>query len=219
MMIVLFVLLGVLLLLFLLLLAYLRIGISYKDQSFCLYVQVGPILYKVPLQKKPRYRSLAKQLRGKKLSGQAEASKKKQVKKEKKTALNELRGDLSLPEFLSALKDISIRMAKRYSKKLHITVEELYIIVGTGDPATTGIAYGAVVQSTAYLLEFLDCTVTLTPLPKDTVRINADFSGGWDAYIHVNLKIRIIHLLKVLFYTFFQLKSSINTNEQPNMKI
>ncbi len=219
MMIVLFVLLGVFLLLFLLLLAYLRIGISYKDQSFCLYVQVGPILYKVPLQKMPRYRSLAKQLRGKKLSGQAEASKKKQVKKEKKAALNELRGDLSLPEFLSALKDISIRMAKRYSKKLHITVEELYITVGTGDPATTGIAYGAVVQSTAYLLEFLDCTVTLTPLPKDTVRINADFAGGWDAYIQVNLKIRIIHLLKVLFYTFFQLKSSMNTNEQPNMKI
>lgn len=214
MMIVLYVLLGVLFLLLLLLWAYLRIGISYKDQSFSLNIQVGPVLYKVPLQKKTKYRSLAKQLRGKKLSREVETSEKKQAKKEKKNVLDELREDLSLPEFLIVLKDASIRLAKRYAKKLHITVEKLHITVGTGDPATTGIAYGAVTQSTAYLLEFLDCTVTLTPLSKDTVNINADFAGEWDACIQIKLKIRILHLLKALFYAFFQLKSSLDTNEQ-----
>ena len=219
MIIVLYVLLGVLLLLLLLLLAYLRIRISYKAQTFSLYVQVGPILYKVPLQKKPKYHALAKQLRGKKLSGQIERSKKNQTKKEKKNVLDELREDLPLPEFLSVLKNVCICLAKRYAKKLCISVEKLHITVGTGDPATTGIAYGAVAQSTSYLLEFLDCTVTLSPLQKDTVRINADFAGNWDACIQVKMKIRIIHLLKMVFHAFFQLKSSLDTNQQQNIKI
>ncbi len=219
MMIVLCVLLGILLLLLLLLLAYLRIRIFYKDQSFSLYVQVGPILYKVPLQKKPKYRALAKQLRGKKLVGHAEKKEKKRGEKKKKNVLDDLRGDLPLPEFLSVLKDICIRLAKQHTKRLRITVEKLHITVGTGDPATTGIAYGAVAQSTAYLLEFLDCTVTLFPLQKDAVRITADFTGKWDACIQARLQIRIFHLLQVLFQTFFQLKSSLDTNEQQNIKI
>ncbi len=208
----LFVVLGIIVFLLLLLFAYLRVRISYRDQSFSLYVQIGPILYKVPLQKKSKYRSLAKQLRGKKLSASFDKKEKKRERKEKKNVLNELRGDLALTEFLSALKDISIRLAQRYAKKLHIKVEQLHIMVGGSSPAATGIAYGVAAQSTAYLLEFLDSTVTLIPLQKNAVHVTADFSGNWDACIQVKMKIRIIHLLQALFQTFFQLKSAVDTN-------
>lgn len=219
MIIALFVILGILAFLLLLLFAYLRIHISYRNQSFFLYMQIGPILYKVPLQKKPKYRSLAKQLRGKKLSAPFDKNEKKQGKKEKKNVLNELQEDLALTEFLSTLKDISIRLANRYAKKLHIKVEQLHITVGGSSPAATGIAYGVVAQSTAYLLEFLDSTVTLIPLHEDAVHVTADFSGNWDACIQAKIKIRIIHLLQALFQTFFHLKSAVDTNEQQNIKI
>ncbi len=214
----LFVILGIFVFLLLLLFAYLRILIFYRKQSFSLYVQIGPIRYKVPLQKKVKYRSLAKQLRGKKLSASFNNKEKQQKKKEKKNVLNELRGDLALTEFLSALKDISIQLANRYAKKLHIKVEQLHITVGGSSPAATGLAYGAAAQSTAYLLEFLDSTVTLIPLQKDAIHVTADFSGNWDANIQAKMKIRIIHLLQALFQTFFQLKSSVDTNEQENIK-
>ena len=52
----LFVVLGIIVFLLLLLFAYLRVRISYRDQSFSLYVQIGPILYKVPLQKEKKKR-------------------------------------------------------------------------------------------------------------------------------------------------------------------
>ena len=67
-MIFLYIILGILALVLLLLFAYLSVACSYRDGTFSLYICVGPIRYKVPLEKKPRYRALAKQLRGQKLS-------------------------------------------------------------------------------------------------------------------------------------------------------
>lgn len=215
-MIFLYILLGILVLILLLLLAYLRVSFFYTGGAFALYIRVGPIRYKVPLEKKPRYRALAKQLRGQKLSKISEKQKEKQAKKEKTSVLDELKGDLPMPEFLGKIKDILLRLAARYAKKLHITAERLYITVGTGDPASTGIAYGVTVQSASYLLEFLDNTVTLTPLEKDAVQIRADFAGTWAADIRVAMKIRILHLLQALLSAFFMLK---RTLPQENMKV
>lgn len=215
-MIFLCIILGILALVLLLLLAYLRVAFSYRDGDFSLYVCVGPIRYKVPQEKKPHYRALAKQLRGQKLSKFSEKQKEKQTKKEKNSALDELRGDLPMPEFLGKIKDILLRLAARYAKKLHITVKRLYITVGTGEPASTGIAYGVTVQNASYLLEFLDYTVTLAPLEKDAVEIRADFSGTWNADIRVTIKIRTIHLLQASLSAFFMLK---RTLPQENMKV
>lgn len=218
-MIVLYIILGIMAFITLLLFAYLRVTFSYRDERFVLYIRIGPICYKVPAKKKPRYRSLAKQLRGQKLSGPVEKQQKKQTHKEKQSVLDELRGDLSLPAFLSKIKDITIFLANRYAKKLHITAERLHITVGTGDSATTGVTYGVTVQSIAYLLEFLDNTVTLTPLTKDAVHIHADFAGIWDADIKVAIKIRIVHLLRVFLSALFILKSEQNGESQQNMKV
>lgn len=220
-MLFLYVILGILALLILLLIAYLRIQIFYTNDIFSLYFCIGPIRYKVPMQKNTHYRTLAKKLRKKKLSAPSAISQKKEKKKSQ--ALEELRGDLPMPVFLKKLKDLLIGAAQRYAKKLHIQIERLRITVGTGNPATTGISYGICAQSTAYLLEFLDTAVTLTPLKKDAVQIHADFTGTWDAEIKGTVKIRIIHLLQALFKVFFSLKSytddNSNTQQRFNNKV
>lgn len=211
-MIFLYMILGILVLLALLLISYLRVHILYQKQNFTVYIRVGPIQYKVPMQKKIRYRALAKRLRKKKLSGTSEtvSSKKKQREKKAGKALEELRGDLPLPVFLQKLKDLLICIAKQYAQKLHIKIQRLHITVGAKTPSITGISYGITAQSTAYLLEFLDATVTLSPLEKNAVQINADFTGEWNADIDGTFKIRIINLLQVFLTIFFTLKSDSN---------
>ncbi len=207
-MIFLYVILGILALIVLLLVSYLRVQLLYTNEIFTLHICIGPIRYNVPMQKKVRYRKLAKKLRKKKLSSKAVSAAKEENKKSQ--VLEELRGDLPLPVFLKKLKDVLIDAAKQHAKKLHIQIDRLRIMVGTGNPASTGISYGICAQSTAYLLEFLDSTVTLAPLSKDVVQICADFTGGWDADIKGTVKIRVIHLLQALLTVFFSLKSNIN---------
>ena len=75
MLLLLSVLLGIFILILLLLLAHLRITLLYKDGIPSLYIQVGPIRYAFPLDKKPRYRSLAKRLRKKKAGRYAKKAK------------------------------------------------------------------------------------------------------------------------------------------------
>ena len=220
-MIFLYVILGILALIALLLVSYLRVQLLYTDETCTLHICIGPIRYKVPMQKKVQYRKLAKKLRKKKLSSKAVSTAKKETKQSQ--VLEELRGDLPLPVFLKKLKDVLIDAAKRHAKKLHIQIDRLRITVGTGNPASTGISYGICTQSTAYLLEFLDSAVTLAPLHKDAVQICANFTGDWDADIKGTVKIRVIHLLQALVTVFFSLKSNFDmdsgTQQRFNHKV
>ena len=168
------------------------------------------------MQKNTHYRTLAKKLRKKKLSAPSAIPQKKERKKSQ--ALEELRGDLPMPVFLKKLKDILIQAAGRYAKKLHIQIDRLRITVGSENAAVTGISYGICAQSTAYLLEFLDTAVTLTPIKKNAVQIQADFTGTWGAEIKGTVKIRIIHLLQVLFKVFFSLKSYTDQDMNPQQR-
>lgn len=207
-MIFLYVILGIFALIALLLISYFRVQLSYANETCILHICIGPIRYKVPMQKKVRYRKLAKKLRKKKLSSRAVSAPKKEPKKSQ--VLEELRGDLPLPVFLKKLKEVLLDAAKQHAKKLHIQIDRLRIIVGTGNPASTGITYGICTQSIAYLLEFLDSTVSLSPLGKDVVQILADFNT-WDANIKGTVKIRVMYLLRALLTVFFSLKNTTNT--------
>jgi len=207
-MIFLYVILGILALIALLLISYFRVQLSYANETCILHICIGPIRYKVPMQKKVQYRKLAKKLRKKKLSSRAVSAAKKEPKKSQ--VLEELRGDLPLPVFLKKLKEVLLDAAKQHAKKLHIQIDRLRIIVGTGNPASTGITYGICTQSTAYLLEFLDSTVSLSPLGKDVVQIHADFNT-WDVNIKGTVKIRVMYLLRALLTVFFSLKNTTNT--------
>lgn len=205
-MIFLYVILGILALIALLLVSYLRVQFLYTDAICTLHICIGPIRYKVPMQKEVQYRKLVKKLRKKKLSSKTVSTVKKETKQLQ--VLEELRGDLLLPVFLKKLKDVLIDAATHYAKKMHIQIDCLHITVGTGNPASTGISYGICTQSVAYFLEFLDSTVILAPLHKDAVQIRADFTGDWRADIKGTVKIRIIHLLQALLSVFFSLKSN-----------
>ena len=218
----LYVILGILALIALLLVSYLRVQLLYTNKTCTLHICIGPIRYKVPMQKKIQYHKLAKKLRKKKLSSKEAVSAAKNETKQSQV-LEELRGDMPLPEFLIKLKDILIDAARQHAKKLYVQIDRLGITVGTGNPASTGISYGVCTQSTAYLLEFLDSTVTLAPLHKDVVQIRADFTGDWDADIKGTVKIRVIHLLQALLTVFFSLKSNIDlesgTQQRCNHKV
>jgi len=137
-MVFLYVILGILALIALLLVSYFRVQLLYANETCILHICIGPIRYKVPMQKKVRYRKLAKKLRKKKLSSRAVSTAKKEPKKSQ--VLEELRGELPLPVFLKKLKDVLIDAAKQHAKKLHIQIDRLRITVGTGNPASTGIS-------------------------------------------------------------------------------
>ena len=70
----LYVILGILALITLLLVSYLRVQLLYTNKTCTLHICIGPIRYKVPMQKKMQYRKLAKKLRKKKLSSKEAVS-------------------------------------------------------------------------------------------------------------------------------------------------
>ena len=209
-MLLLSILLGILVLILLLLFAHLRITFLYKDKAPSLRLRIGPVRYTLSSSRKPRYRSLARRLRRKKLA--CVQKEQRQVQKKEPGIWDEIRGDMSVPEFLGKIKDILLHLAARHAKKLRVTAARLHITVGAGDPASTGIAYGITAQSVAYLLEFLDNTVTLTPIKKDAVRVQADFAGPWKANVEVTAGIRILHLLQATLSAFFLLKGTSQSN-------
>ena len=101
------------------------------------------------------------------------------------------------------LKEGLTRIAEKHAQKLHVTVNRLHITVGTEDPRSTAISYGGVAQSVSYLLEFLEHTVSLTPIRKDAVLVQADYLGTWDADVDLEIRIRIGSILRAALTAAF----------------
>lgn len=83
---------------------------------------------------------------------------------------------LTLHDKLVLVRGLCAVLIRRTHKHLYLHTARLHVIVATGDPAETAIAYGAVSQSVAYLLTGLDRITHLKAATPD-VGVFADFLG------------------------------------------
>lgn len=105
------------------------------------------------LKKEMRRRQrLAKKARKKKLKAAKRSAQHKEQKQEKK----ELQPSPNLKENLAMITALLKRLYEVTRGKIDIHVRKMLIRVGTDDAAKTAILYGAILQSTAYLLQWID---------------------------------------------------------------
>lgn len=99
-----------------------------------------------------RRKRLAKKARKKKLKAAKRAAQHKEKKQEKKA----LQPSPNLRENLAMITALVKRLYAVTKGKIDIHVRKLQIRVGTDDAAKTAILYGAILQSAAYLLSWID---------------------------------------------------------------
>ncbi len=130
---------------------------------------------------------------------------KKQRKKEKKKALaqKEDKKPKTVRQKIRFARSLLATLFRRTHKHLRLHAARLHVLVATGDAATTAVAYGAVSQSTSYLLTLLDRITKLKAAEPD-VHIAPDFTLEKSHIdIHLVLSIRVIGLLCTLFGVIF----------------
>ena len=118
----------------------------------------------------------------------------KQAAKKKKTSVLVLIRDL---------KDVIIEAVKSFGKYLKVDRFILKINVGGADAAKVAQNYGYVIQSTQYLVTFLEQITNLDKTKRKKAEVNADFATEkWDAKVDIALSIRVVFLLKIALTAF-----------------
>lgn len=171
----LYMILGVIAVLFVLLLIPVRLSLVFRDE---LSLTLSYLFLRFPLYPKKKTVRLSdytpRKLRKKKrklrkkrrLEKAAEA---KKAQKPKMTLQKRLR---QLRLILAILKNIY----KNILSAVHIRVKRLYVTVATDDAAKTALLYGAAAQSTSYLLALLE-SYTKTTVDSGGADVIADFCG------------------------------------------
>lgn len=114
---------------------------------------------------------------------------------------NKPHAEKSILDNLSDITKLAVDTAKRVRRHGRVDVRTLDITVGTDDAAKTGILYGAVAQSVAYLLNMLG---TALEMHADNVHVNADFTALTSTMlVEIDFSMRIWHFLGLLFKTMF----------------
>ncbi|MBQ2735436.1 MAG: hypothetical protein IJF33_06355 [Clostridia bacterium] len=140
-------------------------------------------------------RALKKELRRqrketkKALKKQRKAKKKALRKAEKKKkALAEAKPSPNIPENLAMITSLIKKLYVATNGKIHVHVKKMHLSVATGDAAKTAILYGVVVQSAAYLLQFIQTHFLQIHRKPENMQIRADYLS---AKSHVDIDIVI----------------------------
>ncbi len=158
-----------------------------------------------------RFRRMLKKKRKKELK----RWKKHQLKKQKKAELKQQRRAQkqqpdasaepkpSLLDTLSYIKELLEDIPARFLRHLKVKLSRVIVTVGSDDAAKTAILYGAVSQTVAYIVEFLDHMSRLKYAPDAEVAVNADFlSEKSSADIKISFAIRAWHILDLMLAAF-----------------
>ncbi len=109
----------------------------------------------------------------------------------------------SLLDNLGFIKELLDDIPVRFLRHLRVKLSRIIVTVGSDDAAKTAIMYGAVSQSVAYIVEFLDHMSRLKYAPDAEVAVNADFlSEKSSADIKISFAIRAWHILDLIFSAF-----------------
>ncbi len=134
----------------------------------------------------------------------------KKVKKEKKTAEKSKISPNKIIKLISALKDIVADFLSSFFGKLHINFLKIHADIGCEDACKTALAYGAVTQSVAYAIEFLDNISNVDKTRSSDIDIRANFISQ-KSWVELNclLYLRVISLFPLGIKglkTFFKYK-------------
>ena len=191
------------------------ISIEYNGEV-ALFVRVLFIKIKIlPAKDKKRPRSMsAKQaqkiknkLEAKKSKKQAKKAEKKKQKAEKKAAQKrgEIKKDKKTPGEILDILVLAAGLVKQVIGKffghLQIKLTRIKIKIGTGDAATTALAYGAISQAVNVFFPLLEGINTLS-LPRKTedIDIQADFAAEESEIdLKIAFAIRVWHVFHIAF--------------------
>ncbi len=210
---------GILLLLFLLAMTWIRIRVCYASEVE-LWVRFGLIKLKIlPGKVKKinprafridRFRKMRIKKRAlafkKARKAEAKKTKKKAAKEKKKaekkagTAKKKKRSTKQTVEWILRLvNDVVFAVIKCFGRHLRVDVARLHVNVATGDAAKTAITYGAVTQSAAYLLTLLSETMHFDYTRNADVAIYTDYlSEKSTVEADITFRIRLWHIFAIL---------------------
>ena len=210
-MIALYIIGGILLLLFLLCLLPVGIRIKY-DKEFFMYIAVGFVkIQKVPAKKKKiRVSDYSKRKLEKEERKRKRKLAKKEKKKEKKSGKKAEKKDSVL---VSKLKDKETRfatveylydmltlVADKFAKRLTVKVFTLDAVIGSDNAAKTAVIYGSACSAAGCISAFLDQHMKLKKKNKRSINIAPDFLSEKTAVsADVSMSIRIGGIFTFLF--------------------
>ncbi len=196
-----YILIGIALLLFLLLISKIKVFLSYEE-SLNIYAKF--LFFKINIvPSKPRNKK-------KKATGKEVAQKKDDGKKG-------ISGDTKPKEKSPMQRLFDVREAlliliKRFLGRLHFRFIVLKVNVATENAATTALLYGAINQGVSYLLETLKTISKVDVTKKSDISVTADFlSQKTDFKAKIVLYLHFISLVYVGIHaikTYFKIKST-----------
>lgn len=160
-------------------------------------------------KRKKEIRAWEKKQKKKKLKAQKKQQKKLARQKEKEERRTggsaKKHKKLSLTEALELIRTLLSTLTSRFSHHLRIELTRINITVATDDAAKTGILYGVVSQSVAYILEILDRVTNVKYAEDAQVSVDADFcSDKIRADVCIAVSLRVYHVFDILFRTLFR---------------
>ncbi len=187
------------------------------DNELSVYIRVLFLKFRITPKaiKKPNPSRYTAKKYARMLEKQAKAEEKKAKKKERKAkkaadstvtddANNAKKKESRSLEDIVELVDLVLELVKRlfasFGKHLRITAVRMRIKVATGDAATTAIAYGAVCQSVAYIVEVLYNITNFKVKKNDDIKVAADFaSTKSELDLKLIFRLRVWHVFAMLF--------------------
>ncbi len=172
-----------------------HVRIGYSEQ---LTLAVKVLFFKiisVPAKKKRKKKEKKEKPKAKKKKSNKKPQKSEKPSKSaaKKTLSQRASSAKELASLILELISVFIR---RFSHHLRVKLHRLKITVASDDPAKTAVEYGAAVQGTAYLLEFLSQSTNLIVPKGSIVRVEPDFTAEkFKAEVDIDLSIALWQLI------------------------
>lgn len=124
---------------------------------------------------------------------------KKQKLKEAEQKGGKVQNKRSLSESIGLIKALLEVIPARLLHHLTVKLARLNIVVASNDAAKTALMYGAVSQTVAYIVAFLDQMTHLKYAPEPEVSVSADFLAEKPtADIKLSISLRVWHLFDLL---------------------
>lgn len=147
------------------------------------------------------YQALAKEVRD---TRRAIAKRHRKVKKKTQKKVQKKKKKAKLPKLiLEEQLELLVRLIaicyRRTYGHLRVRVRKLRIYVGTSDACKTAIVYGAVAQSVAYLLEWIDARYAMILYDRDAVNVVPDFTSE-ESHANIDLTCSLSCLRVWLIY-------------------
>ena len=177
--------------LLLLLLLPIRVRLRYGKEGF----SVRLFVIGIPFSLYPAGRRVK---RKKKSAPRQSARKKSEAPIEKKTK--------GLKDYIRLLKlvyRVLSRIQRRFRRSFSVRVKRIYVSVGTGDAASTAIAYGAISQCVSYVLSVADGFLK-TRYDKNSVCVIPNYlQERYDFSLHIALCTNPLRLITLGLLTLF----------------